>query len=93
MGTTQLRVGSATGPLMAQGGASGSATTGKWVSDGLQFFLVNAANGVTLATTTVNVTTNGCGTSNVIIKLYFCDLKLIIIIVSYFIVLILNKPF
>jgi hypothetical protein len=63
---TQLRIGSPSGALFAAGGAAGSATTGKWVSNGMQFFLVNAANGATLASTTVNVTTAGCATGTLV---------------------------
>jgi hypothetical protein len=58
--TAQVRVGSPTGTLFAQGGAMGSATTGKWVSNGLQFFLINAANGATLATYTATVNSTNC---------------------------------
>ena len=62
----QIRVGAPDGGLLANGAASGSAATGKWVSNGLVFYLQNAAFGDptsaanTIATVTVGVTTAGC---------------------------------
>jgi RHS repeat-associated protein len=64
--STQIRIGAPDGALFAAGGASGSATTGKWVSQGTVFYLQNVTNGLpltaanTLATVTVNLTTQGC---------------------------------
>ncbi|MGA7415039.1 MAG: TIGR03118 family protein [Bryobacteraceae bacterium] len=52
----ELRVGSATGPLFAIGGSTGTAQTGIWVSNGLQFFLVDGNSRQTLASTTVTLT-------------------------------------
>ncbi len=56
--TLEVHVGSATGPLFARSGSTGSATTGTWVTDGMVFYLQNVTGGqnATLATTTVNVT-------------------------------------
>jgi hypothetical protein len=56
--TLQIRVNSPTGPLFAQTGASGTAVTGVWVSDGMTFYLQDISNGlpgVTVATTTVRL--------------------------------------
>lgn len=36
---TKIVVGSPTGTVLSEGGSSGSAATGQWVSDGMQFFL------------------------------------------------------
>jgi len=52
----EIRVGSANGQqFTGQNGPSGSAQTGDWVSNGLQFFLVNLATGASLASVTVSV--------------------------------------
>jgi hypothetical protein len=51
-----IRVNSATGIAMTGTvGSSGSATTGTWVTDGMQFFLVDLSSGASLASVTVNV--------------------------------------
>ena len=42
---TEIHVNSATGPVFAAGFASGSAKTGDWVSDGLQFYLQDISQG------------------------------------------------
>jgi len=61
----QVRVGSPSGGLLAHTGPSGSATTGKWVGQGTQFFLQDVSGGKpltslnTIATVTVNLTTTG----------------------------------
>ncbi len=57
---TQIRIGSANGFLYRTGGATGSLSTGKWVTEGMTFFLLNADNGVTLATATAHLTTANC---------------------------------
>jgi hypothetical protein len=57
---TQIRVGSPTGALFAQGGSSGRAITGKWVGNGLLFYLINMADGATIGSFTANVTNAGC---------------------------------
>jgi hypothetical protein len=54
----QVRVGSPTGPLMANGVSSGSAATGNWVTNGESFYLINAATQAVLATTSAQVTSN-----------------------------------
>lgn len=57
--TLQIRIGSPTGPLFAQTGASGSAVTGNWVGNGITFYLQDVSRGVpgtTVATTTVGLT-------------------------------------
>ncbi len=58
--TVDVRVGSPTGALMARLGASGSATTGKWVVNGTYFYLVNASNSQVLGSVIVGVNANGC---------------------------------
>ncbi|MGA7413324.1 MAG: hypothetical protein WBW33_22810 [Bryobacteraceae bacterium] len=42
---TEVRVNSATGPIFAAGGPTGSAETGLWVTDGMQFFLQDVSAG------------------------------------------------
>jgi glucose/sorbosone dehydrogenase len=65
--TLEVRVGAPNGALLAHTGSSGSATTGKWVSQGTQFFLQDVTGGLplttanTLATVTLGITTTGCG--------------------------------
>jgi hypothetical protein len=56
--TLEVHVGSATGPLLARSGSTGTATTGAWVTEGLVFYLQNVTGGqnITVATTTVTVT-------------------------------------
>jgi hypothetical protein len=44
-----VTIGSATGPVFADGGQTGSATTGAWVSNGLTFYLQNVTGGLPLA--------------------------------------------
>ncbi|MBI1766438.1 MAG: hypothetical protein HYR56_33950 [Acidobacteria bacterium] len=67
--TLQIRRDSATGELVASGGSSGTFTTGKWVSNGTRFVLIQAPSksGTTdgptqesLGSTVVTVTSNGC---------------------------------
>jgi hypothetical protein len=60
-GVFQVRVTSPTGPILYQGSAN-SATTGKWVTNGMVFYLINATNGAVLGSSTVFLTTSGCGT-------------------------------
>ena len=55
--TTEVRIGSPTGALFASGGSSGTASTGPWVIDGMQFFLQDVSGGepgVTLSTVTAH---------------------------------------
>jgi glucose/arabinose dehydrogenase len=65
--TLEVRVGSPNGALLAHTGSSGSATTGKWVSQGTNFFLQDVTGGLpltsanTLATVALSITTSGCG--------------------------------
>lgn len=62
----EVRVGSPGGALLAQTGPVATATTGKWVSNGMVFYLQDISGGKpttpenTLATVTVGVTTEGC---------------------------------
>jgi hypothetical protein len=52
----QIRIGSATGQnFTGVAGPSGSAQTGPWVDDGMQFFLVDLATGASIADITVYV--------------------------------------
>ena len=67
-GTTrvELRVGSPNGGLLSYSGPTSSAPTGKWVGNGTVFYLQDVSGGLpntpdnTLATLTVNLTTEGC---------------------------------
>jgi hypothetical protein len=59
-GNIQVRVGAADGPLFASAGSAASSKTGKWVSDGQQFFLVDAASGDVLQETIVQNSVFGC---------------------------------
>jgi hypothetical protein len=57
----QITIGAPNGPVFADGGASGSAQTGTWVTNGLTFYLQNVSGGLpltaanTLATVSVVV--------------------------------------
>jgi hypothetical protein len=42
----QIRVGSPSGPVLIDGGPSGTADTAEWVSEGLTFYLQDTSNGV-----------------------------------------------
>jgi hypothetical protein len=46
--------------LFASGGAAGSAATGRWVKDGMEFAAVDATSGRILAVTKVTLTRDGC---------------------------------
>ncbi len=65
----QIRVGSATGPLMANAGTSGSAATGNWVVDGETFYLVNASTHAVLGTTTAHVAYSTFGLGNSLLQI------------------------
>lgn len=57
--TLQIHIGSPTGPLFTQTGASGIIGTGYWLTDGMTFYLQDVSNGlpgITVATTTVHLT-------------------------------------
>lgn len=57
----EIRVNSPRGTLFAcPPGTEGAAETGKWVRDGMQFFLLDHKSGKFLASTTVRVTDQGC---------------------------------
>ena len=52
----EIHLNSAAGPLFMVGGPTGSAQTGPWVTDGLEFFLVDVSKGrpgTTVGTATV----------------------------------------
>ena len=51
--TVEVHVGTPDGPLFSRTGPSGSATTGKWVADGMVFYLQDVSGGkpLTLANT------------------------------------------
>ncbi len=59
-GKVEIRLDSADGKLFASGGPVGSAETGKWVRDGQEFVLVDAANGEAVQELAVNTTVFGC---------------------------------
>ena len=62
----EIRVGSPSGNLFGRRGADGSAATGNWVQDGLEFYLQDVSHGQpltaehTLATVKILVTDDGC---------------------------------
>lgn len=62
----QVRVGSPDGGILAMAGAPGTQSTGKWVGNGSVFYLQDISKGLpptadyTIATVTVNTTTQGC---------------------------------
>jgi hypothetical protein len=56
----EIHMNTANGPLFAAGSGEGSAMTGKWVSDGTVFVLVDKATGDTIQTLPVNATVLGC---------------------------------
>jgi hypothetical protein len=53
---TQIRVGSPTGTLLAEGGSSGTVTTGSWAFAGLGFYLLDASNSQLLASVALEPT-------------------------------------
>jgi hypothetical protein len=61
-----VHINSPSGSLFSRIGPNGTKATGKWVSDGMTFYLQDVSNGLpltsanTLATVTVNLTPNGC---------------------------------
>ena len=61
----EVHVGSPDGALFSSSGSTGSATTEKWVTDGMVFYLIESSsvNTNTLKTLTVNLTTDGCPTT------------------------------
>ena len=63
-----IRVGSPTGPLMALMPSIGEAPTGRWVTDGMPFYLLDATNGLdgdrVLSTLTVQVGADSAATTN-----------------------------
>lgn len=59
-GGVEIRVGSPTGKLMARGGPTGSAETGKWVTDGMQFFLLDRETEEVLGELEIRHTQEGC---------------------------------
>jgi hypothetical protein len=56
----EIHIGSASGPLFVATEGEGSTTTGKWVSDGTVFVLVDKATGNTIQTLPVNASVLGC---------------------------------
>jgi hypothetical protein len=57
-----IRINSPTGDTMTgKLGSSGSVTTGTWVTDGMQFFLVDVTSGASLASVVVHVNGSGGG--------------------------------
>ncbi|MDA8018191.1 MAG: hypothetical protein MPN21_12160 [Thermoanaerobaculia bacterium] len=55
-----VRVGDIKGKLFARGLARGRADTGLWVTDGMQFLLIDAVSGELLDLTVVRLTAEGC---------------------------------
>jgi len=59
-GGIQVHIDSADGPLFAASSGAGSATTGKWVTDGMAFFLVDTESGDVIQDLPVDNTVFGC---------------------------------
>lgn len=59
-GAVQIRLGSETGKLFAAANGAGSAETGNWVMDGMDFVLVDKATGEAIETMPVYNTVFGC---------------------------------
>src|SRR5208283_1671674 len=57
--TVEVHVGSASGILFAGGASAGSAQTGDWVGNGMEFVLVDGSTHATLAITTVTLGASG----------------------------------
>ncbi|HEX4808881.1 MAG TPA: hypothetical protein VH325_08125 [Bryobacteraceae bacterium] len=53
--SVEIHLGSPSGPLFGTGGATGSGTTGNWVTDGMKFYLQDPTQGTTIATVTAHV--------------------------------------
>ncbi|GAB4234839.1 MAG: hypothetical protein Kow00109_07950 [Acidobacteriota bacterium] len=58
--TVEVHVERPDGPLFAQGGAEGNAKTGKWVRDGMWFFLTDPERDEVIAACRVRLTKAGC---------------------------------
>jgi hypothetical protein len=64
--TVEVHVGKPDGDLLARSAPNGNATTGKWVRNGMVFYLQDASKGRpiasenTIATVTVSITDAGC---------------------------------
>ena len=56
----RIRVGTSDGSVVAEGEAMGSFQTGRWVRDGMVFYLLDQTNGNELDTVTVSVNDTGC---------------------------------
>jgi hypothetical protein len=66
-GTVEIRLGTATGRLLARVRPSGSATTGKWVSNGTVFVFKELSTGRVLGSVTVTITTQGCAVTRALV--------------------------
>jgi hypothetical protein len=56
----EIRVGSPDGTLLTEAEATGLKSTGRWVTDGLSFFLLDQSNSEVLDSVVVNLTEEGC---------------------------------
>ena len=56
----EVRIGSPNGTIFTRGNSTGSTATGQWVRDGMSFYLVDAAEGTTLASVVISFTDSGC---------------------------------
>ncbi len=57
---TEIRIGSPGGQLFVQSNINGSVRTGKWVTNGMEFYLVNGTSQAVLASETVFHSQQGC---------------------------------
>ena len=56
----EIRLGAVDGALFTNGGPTGSHQTGRWVTDGMTFYLLDETNGSELDSETVGLTEEGC---------------------------------
>jgi len=59
-GRVDIHLNSADGPMFSSNSSDGSKQTGRWVKDGMKFFLVDTASGDVLDEVTVDTTVFGC---------------------------------
>jgi len=59
----EIRMGAADGTLFSRSAGEGSQATGKWVSNGTVFYMVDKASGDTIQKLTANTTSFGCVTN------------------------------
>lgn len=56
---TEVHLNSPSGPLFTSGGATGTADTGNWVTEGMTFYLVDSSNSEVLGSYTMHLDSSG----------------------------------